>query len=245
MSCFDKMSVENIKLKESIRIFNEKNTNINEQKFINELLISNLLILIKKIEIDKTANGQLLDVETTIEFIHLDNKQGQHFLPLFTDSKELDKWEIYDSVQVLTESFEKICTLVSKNSLFDGVVIDPFGGNIPLTTQQLEELSKISKQHVVKIGEPTKYPKKLIDKLNEYFPSLKSVKKVYLLCMLRDGEESYLLVIDTENVDKDFPVIWEYGMKYLHKNEVLDLVSFNTEFGKNTVKNYQPFYSSY
>ncbi|EAD9227651.1 enhanced serine sensitivity protein SseB, partial [Listeria monocytogenes] len=51
-----------------------------------------------------------------------------------------------------------------------------------------------------------------------------------------------LLVIDTPNIEVLFSKLNEYTEKFLDSEQILDILALDTPLGKNTTKEYEPFY---
>ena len=85
----------------------------------------------------------------------------------------------------------------SDNAKCSGVVVNPFSDNFILTTEQIKLIYNsyvIPKDEAVMIGEPQDYPQKLVDALINYLPGIHSVKRAFLLLMIRNkSEKSYLI----------------------------------------------------
>ena len=96
----------------------------------------------------------------------------------------------------------------------------------------------------VKLGLPAEYPEEMTKAICRAVKSNKNVHALYLLLMIIDKEQSYLIVADFEG-DKDsiFGMIANAGMPYSN-GKYLDLVRFDSEFGRNAVKDVKPFYKS-
>lgn len=69
-----------------------------------------------------------------------------------------------------------------------------------------------------------------------------SIKSAFLLQMVRDNQISLLLVIDTPNIEVLFSKLNEYTEKFLDSEQILDILALDTPLGKNTTKEYEPFY---
>lgn len=153
----------------------------------------------------------------------------------------------------------------------DGAVINPFGFNFILDKNMAgiidnavkeENEKEASKKPIpksgeavmceqsfpngtkVKLGLPAEYPEEMTKAICRAVKSNKNVHALYLLLMIIDKEQSYLIVADFEG-DKDsiFGMIANAGMPYSN-GKYLDLVRFDSEFGRNAVKDVKPFYKS-
>ena len=131
--------------------------------------------------------------------------------------------------------------------ILGGIVINPFGANIVITLPMLDGLENdciIKKEEQVLIGIPAEYPTELINNLCIYFDKEKSVDKAFLLWMVRGEEGSYLLILDSkEDPNILYPRIGNFCSRFL-KDKMLDIVSANSDFGKNVIKEHKSFYES-
>ncbi len=95
------------------------------------------------------------------------------------------------------------------------------------------------------IGIPREYPEFFVDKCKKNFKKETKINKAFLLQMVRKKlQKSYLLVIDSKDEDQILPYvsISNKVQKYLGKEDILDIISLNSDFGRNVTKEYNPFY---
>lgn len=223
-----------------------------EQLFINELFKAKFLCP-AKVELnnsEKADNGQITIGEgSTISLTSIDDQQGNHFLMAFTDGEELGKWKQEANMQtiILTcEDYQQILT--GNDSPYIGFVVNPYGDNILVTKEILENIHSnevvMQEGESVMIGEPKEYPKDMVEKLKETFDDLEEVRSAYLLWMARDNETSYLLVLDANGNEQElFPIVGERCQSYL-KGNYIDMVPLSSQFGQSAVEGKTPFYIS-
>lgn len=83
----------------------------------------------------------------------------------------------------------------------------------------------------------------MVNSLIKYFKNVESINEVYIFQQVKRTEKSLLLVIKAENYnDKLFQSIGNEASKHIKKDELLDLISWNSEFSKKITKNKTPFY---
>ena len=195
-------------------------------------------------ENDKIVLGE----GTSIALLSIDNEQGEHFLMAFTDWAELKKWKQNHNQQTLVLSYEDYQGIIIKNnSAYQGMVINPFGENIVLDRQMLNNTRTnehiIQKGESVMIGIPNEYPEDMVNKLKEYFVKMQNVEKAYLLWMVRGKESSYLLVLDSQTSPQQlFPQIGYICQPFL-KGKLLDMVLANSGLGKGAIEGRTPFFT--
>ena len=218
--------------------------------FIQELVKAKFLcpIQIDAKKLKKTDyNIKILNEDTEVALISITNKTGEQYLMAFTDENEFQKWNPDKNQQTLIFSFEDYKRIVlSEHSLFKGFVLNPFGDNIVLNSDILENIysqqTEIKKNHSIMIGLPKEYPTLMIEHLIKYFQKTKSIMAAYLLWMVNVDESSYLLVLDTKiSLQELFPKINEICQPYLG-SKLLDVVDMGSELGKTAIENQKPFY---
>lgn len=185
---------------------------------------------------------------TSIALLSIENKQNEYFLMAFTDWDELKKWKQNFAQQTLVLSYEDYQEIIIKNdSAYHGMVINPFGENIVLDRQVLNNTRKnehiIQKGESVMIGIPKEYPADMVNKLKEYFAKIQNVEKAYLLWMVRGQDSSYLLVLDSPISSQQlFPPIGHICQPFL-KGKSLDIVLANSGLGKVAIEGQPPFFT--
>lgn len=175
------------------------------------------------------------------------DQEGNHFLMAFTDWQELRKWSEEKNLETLVLTYEDYqYMVVNDGSPYAGAVINPYGANIVLNRDMLQNIhpDKVTMQagEEVMIGVPKDYPVKMAEALKREFAKRKDVKCAYLLWMARGDETSYLLILDADgNEQKLFPVIGEMCQPYLD-GEFMDMVPLYSQFGQSAAENQEPFY---
>lgn len=240
--------INNPKLLELMHSMNDDKSKVNS--FIDELLKVKLLCptLMRLNKSSDDGNNKItLNEGTTIQLLALTSKTKQNYLMAFTDWNELRQWRNEENQQTLIFSFDDYKSIVmQKKSVYDGFVINPYGENIVLDKNSINNISQgsqiVNKGESVMLGEPKDYPNKMVNKLKECFEKIGGVKRAYLLWMVRGGKSSYLLVLEIEGVPQDiFPKIADVCKPYL-KGKLLDMIPMDTVFGKSAIENKQPFY---
>ena len=204
-----------------------------------------------KMEIGKTTQKEkhqiVLEEETNVALLSIANERSEHFLMAFTDWDELKKWNQDYNQQALILSYEDYQGIIIINdSAYQGMVINPFGENIVLDRQIMNNTRKrehiIQKGESVMIGIPKEYPTDMVNKLKEYFAKMQNVEKAYLLWLVRGKESSYLLVLDSPiSPQQLFPPIGQICQPYL-KGKLLDMVLADSGLGKCAIEGQTPFF---
>lgn len=229
-----------------------KKDNNKEQSFVNELFKAKFLCpaWVELKNSVKGNKGQITVGEgSTISLMSIDDQQGKHFLMAFTDWEEIRKWNKEVNIQTIILTCKDYQQILTKDdSSYGGFVVNPYGANIMLNKEILENIHSnemvVQAGESVMIGEPKDYPKDMAEKLKETFADIVDIRSAYLLWMVRNSETSYLLVLDANgNEQKLFPVVGKICKSCL-KGNFIDMVSFSSQFGQSAVKNQTPFYIS-
>ena len=144
--------ITNPKLLEAIAQFKSETNRVNEIKFLQEMLNARYLVPV----IMETPPNETMKpgerVSTRVAFQMLTNDKNEKFIPAFTDQDELVKNTVQPRHQVAVLTVRDFAMVFSQNPICKGFVINPFGDNMCLTREQLENLF----QHLslIHISEP-------------------------------------------------------------------------------------------
>lgn len=199
---------------------------------------------------DALLNTQLLipaiiKNDNNIDIIKIKNRKGEQFLSAFTDKKNLHlNNEPTDGVVFTIENYLEV---IKKDDTISGVVINPYSNNLVLSRSNLkyiEKLLNIKNNREIVVGIPTDYPQNLVNDLITYFDSYEknSVNQAFLLQIIRGNEPSLLIVIDTDKKDDFLSELGTTVKPLLKDNQIVDLILFNTDFGQEVTRGYEPFY---
>lgn len=257
--------VENPKLTNILQ--NLRETDKNNSNLINEYMneIAKEFALNAKclaiIEIDEdsleeNAENQVIAKEDSkISFIHYETEDNQIFFPVFTDWNELRKGEDFKNnfVNTAVLTFDDYYSLVKNYNA--GVVINPFSDNLIFSYEnicymkQMKDIEQtghheqvIEEDTEVLLGEPKPYPQDLINAICSYAKNVKEINAIWLKLMVKGGEQSFLLIVDSIG-DKQsiYGGIAKIGQQYLPTGMYIDMIPYDTPFGKNAATN-KPFY---
>lgn len=169
------------------------------------------------------------------------------YLMAFTDWDEYYKWNnTYKRPKGLIMTYYDYLRVMDTMDL-KGFVINPYGCNWVIDNERIEYINKqsniIKKGSSVAIGKPKEKPVQLINELINFFKKCDSIKRGYLLWMVRNNEASYLLVLDTdESPELLFPKISKVSRPFL-SGKMLDMISIDSSFGRAAVEGEVPFYN--
>ena len=242
------MDINNTNLLNAIRLMRADSSK--EPQFFEALHQAKFLcpVRVDTRNLPKNPDGSvILSSDSPISLVSISDSSGAHYLMAFTDHSELAKWNQGSCQQTMVYAFDDYKgMLVSGDTPYQGVVLNPFsdnivlgreiftGGNAPFQTAKRNES--------IMIGQPKDYPTRMVEKLKQYFRSNRLVDTAYLLWMVRGQEAGYLLVLGTKASPQQlFPSIGELCKPFLDE-KTLDMVLLSSAFGQNAVKDEQPFY---
>lgn len=193
--------------------------------------------------------------DTVMRLPMLSSQDGKSFYPVFTDHEELAKWQQMEKPKTLILTFDDYASMVLKNEQAAGIVVNPFSNNLVLDRRMIEHLKTqkdlrtkgvaqhtITKDTKVMLGEPKEYPTAMVEAIKACLQSEPQVRRAWLRLMLRDGLQSFLVIVDhTGEKDVIFPRIANAARPHL-KNMYLDMVAWQEGFGQSAVQNVEPFY---
>lgn len=250
--------VENPNLIALMQEFDRNRTNENTNALLDEIALNAhfLSVIVLSEEPEANVNGtKTFKAGSTIQFPMLTSQDNQTYYPVFTDWMELGKWQGVTSPKTLILTFDDYASMVLQNQDSQGLVINPFGENMRLDRRTIEYVKTrkdintkgvsqqtVEKETQVQLGEPKDYPEKMVQAISKHLRQHKQVRRVWLRLMKKDGEYSYLLVVDFEGDRREvFSGIADAARPYLDGMYV-DMVSLEQDFGKNAVQNVTPFY---
>lgn len=193
---------------------------------------------------------------TVIQFAVLGAEGEESWLPVFTDWPEFEK--AYDKTVWggNVAGFEDILTISERMS---GAVINFKGVGLRLDEKNKKMIAEYirergtagEEQHVqettepqgtrILLGEPKEYPKDMIQAVKAFMKTQKGIKKAYLRLMVKNNEQSYLLIIDLEgNREEVFNGIAKAVAPYRNGMPV-DMVDWHG--WHNEIKDVAPFYT--
>lgn len=257
MKVFDpKQPIANPRLRQTMLTLRKNGGRLEEQVFFEALRKAELLapVEIKPVSEDKESVQEAAEGEDVrVRFLMLHTQDKVAYLPAFTDEESLAKGNWAGGVvpKAMVVTLEDYCTMIlSSPKGANGIVINPFEESLQVPRSTLARLNGKAVPHIVKkdtevkLGEPKEYPQELVDAVKGYLKTKKEVSKAYLQQMIRDGEESYLLIVDFDGIDRKqlFEGIAEAASPYL-KDKLLDMVPYTEAFGQQAAQKVHPFYS--
>ena len=230
----------------------------NEMAFANMLKASRFLVpaninSVQAAQANEDGTVELKE-QPQVRFLLFNNKDGDKYFPLFTDSGELSKWDEYKKYQLAAVTYRDLCQFLQNNRQQDiaGAVINPFGQNIMVpyeTLLRIMNTEAIAPGTKIQIGTLKEEPIELTDALRAHLETLPEVSKAYLRMMKREDKPNanLLLILDMDTsigetaIKAMFDGIAEVAKPHL-KNVEFAIVPSTNNFGKAALKDAVPFY---
>ncbi|MGN1481107.1 enhanced serine sensitivity protein SseB C-terminal domain-containing protein [Porcipelethomonas sp.] len=194
------------------------------------------------------TSGNEIDVNNSqVSFPLLQNSEGKRYYPFFTDWNELRKYDMKSQFTGMVGGFKDMKAFAGKA---DGIVINPYGANIVLTSDMLNDIVKVSNDYKkenseIMVGDPKNYPLEMLRKISEVLWDKENVTAAYLKLMLKDGKESYLVALEgnlPENPIELFNEIAEKALPFADKMPI-DFIDYSSDFAKKAFKGASAFYN--
>lgn len=251
--------VRNPALTQAIAEMQAQNTVDRQNRMIDEMMQAHFLIPVQMNPAPDPPNAEgktVLKEDTTIGFSMIEDADGRLFFLAFTDWEELRKWKTQDNQKTVIFSFDDYAALLSEeHTTGAGFVINPFGGNVIIPREMVLALKAekdrraaggvveqvIEKETTVQLGEPRIYPQAMVEAIKERLKSLKQVETAWLQLMVKEGEQSWLVVLEfSGDRRRVFDEVAQAARPYLD-GMYLDMVPLDTTFG-DAVAHTKPFY---
>lgn len=252
--------VTNPELIAAINAMRENYAKENQDRVFIEVLKAHFVspaVITPTPESSEDGGKVVLKEGTQISFNLIENTANQKYFLAFTDWDELKKWSTNENQQTLILTFDDFAAMVlDENSDASGFVINPFGGNLIFDKNLIMALKEekerrasggateqvVEKDTPMQLGQPSEYPEELVKAIIEHLKKQKNIKAAYLQLMTKGEEQSYLLVVDFEGDRKETFNKIAYAAKQYLKGMYIDMVPYDSDFGRDAAKNVEPFY---
>ena len=243
-----------------------KSADPSDKQAINEVmgnLIYEIVMQAKFLSVVTFSKEPVYDIDGTrilapqseITFTMLNNTNGEHFFPVFSENSEMDKWENAKIEHTIYVNFDNLAIMIERNKNCGGFVINPFSDNMTISRdiviKWLEKKQVLQNGHAQHVITPDSqyefhtlnpYPMQLSNKLCEEAKEL-SVNTMWLRGITLNGDNGYLLVVDFDG--ERSAVFGQLGnsAKQFLGGKSLHMVDAKEHFGKLAVENIIPIYS--
>ena len=182
--------------------------------------------------------------DSKISFGFLRSTEGITFLPVYTDWKELKKCKAYadGSVKTLILSFDDMAAITRGER---GIVVNPYSDNFILLPEDVAYMKQcrdhpaqatawtVGADTPVQLSDPADPPTEMIEAISRFARQTKEIKTIWLKLMDRDGEKSFLLVVEAKGDEAQINQgIANAASPHLAQGMYLDLVSYAASFGR-------------
>lgn len=251
--------VENRRLKALLEKWRDNGTEENTSNVLEEIVLRAwFLSVFESSEEPRHESGEkaVFEKDTVLSFPMLSGADGKMFHPVFTDWEELGRWQgLATPLKTLILSFDDFHAMISKREDVAGVVVNPFGVSFSIPRERMsslkerKELAKtgatsivVEKETPVKLGTPKVYPDRIVRAISEHLRQHPEVSRVWLRLMIREKEQSFLLVVDFAGEAQEvFGGIADAARPFL--NEMfLDMVPLDSSFGQQATEGVEAFY---
>lgn len=253
------INIKNPALIKAFAAMKAENNNDTKTKFFQELTKSRFLTsaTFDKEPVMQPDGKAKLPADAKINFRLITNSEGQKYFPVFTDMEELNKLPDHEKTKTITTGFSDYVRFLQSDTLgIMGVVINPFHENIIIPKEVILQLAnarltptvkemRIDKPTNIQLGQPNKYPTKMVDAVKTCLASKHNVNAAFLQLMKMDDDFSFLLIFDF-NGEEDktlYPEIAAIAVPHLNGIH-LQMIARNSELGKKATNNIAPFYIS-
>ncbi|MGN6638335.1 MAG: SseB family protein [Mucilaginibacter sp.] len=139
--------ITNPALKSAFYIFSSNQTENNLKKVVLELSNANFLVLVKHDGFRTTKNPDISNATVNegrvIKFFKTFDENGNAFIPLFTDWKEIGLWvEVTKDIASWVMTTYEAFNFVLKNKVITGLVINPCSDKWTMTKEQVDSFLK-------------------------------------------------------------------------------------------------------
>ncbi|HDU1294559.1 TPA: enhanced serine sensitivity protein SseB C-terminal domain-containing protein, partial [Listeria monocytogenes] len=185
----------------------------------------------------------------SINIIKIADEQGNDYLPVFTDLKNLSLYEDIGDAQVVVFTLTDFIQIMNADSDIKGIVINPFSNNFIVQRKNIrfleEEMLNIKSGEQLSIGLPENVPRLLENNLITYFEKNQKINSAYLLQILRrQRDKSLLLVVDFNGGEDEFQrMVRELEMS-ITTEDIFEVISLDTDFSKEITEGNTPIYNT-
>lgn len=253
--------VENPKLSSLLKELRNSEADLQQdlhEKIAEEIAMNAYLLAMVNMDEDKIEkkddNTVVFKKDAQISFVMLKDQNENDYLAVYTDWDEIGKNEEFKNIKVNTFilSFDDMVAITNGKA---GIVINPFSDNYVISNENVVHMKKhkdnlikgysenvVEKDTQVKIGDPANYPIEMVEAIKAYSKTNKNVNAIWLKLMIKDYEQSYLLIVDFNgDREKVFSSIASVATPYIQGGLPIDMVSYSDSFGKEAAIG-EPFY---
>jgi|SRR5659263_328385 len=264
--------VDNKSLIEQMKFLKNRNSITGSNAFINALLSARFLlpaqISCPQSQVSRPPEGYeaeniqsiVIRKDTVMAFPSYSDNSNNHYMMVFTDWDELRQWPAFQpDQQTVVHTYMEICKMFEdQQDMYSGFVINPFGRNLVITRKtiskirsRLQEAAGVpsrppKRDDRIFLADPKIFPLDMAVALRSFMRSRSDVMSAYLLLMIREGKQSYLVVIDCSgNYNELFGILHDLSVKYLKKGQSFDFILAASSLGQQAINGRKPFFTKW
>lgn len=184
-----------------------------------------------------TGEGQMLNIPALIM------KNGQNYIPVFTDWIELKRFDgekICDGNVITFKDIEYFCESGAR------VSINPFGFNMIIDKNVIPSIKRAAdiENDGITLFELESVPGEMISELTRLFDASGAVKSAYMRGIRQNGVSGYLIIADVEQGrEGTLSAVPEKTAPYAG-NVPITIVKYDSAFGAQAAAGSYPFYEN-
>lgn len=257
---FSQEPISNPVLTEALSRVKEKPTAEAQSSLFQEIALHAKFILPVMLSSPVMTDGQgrpAVPEGTTAKVALLTGGDDQHYFPAFTSQAEWKKWQASNKQQMAVAQFDDYVNLLDNDTDVTGLVIDPFGDSFMLSRGDVTRLKKIKDgisfpatvQKVdtgvkISLRAPSQDVSDLVRAMTAYLKSHPQIKSAYLCMMHKQGEESFLVVLQPDVANRSITDgLAKAALPYL-RDKALNVAPALSELGERVRMSFQAFYGS-
>ena len=229
------------------------NNQIAEEIALHARLLAVITFDPDAVKLEKDGKA-VIQKDTQLSFAMFTDPNNDVFMPVFTDWPSLYAGEVYKDkdVQTLVVGFDDICAITNGKA---GAVVNPFTDNFVISPRNLAYMKQqkeialtgvsrqvVEKDTTVQIGNLKEVPYEMVNAITEHAKGNPQINAVWLKLMIKDGEKSYLLIVDhTGDPDAVFKGIADAAVPHIHDGMYLDMLGYDNPTGRKAAEG-TPFY---
>lgn len=188
----------------------------------------------------KSGKDSLITIEDSNKII---------YFPIFLDFNAVKRGVLSTldkNIKFADVSVDTMLEILENNPKVTSVVLNPYDINLVISKELMRVLSSINNSAKVMYGKPEENVEVFENKLSNILDTVQEIKSAYFTKIIIKKESSYLIVLEGfEVLNKD---IFEKISNIIVEQEIifnlpLDMISSDSELGKDIMENQKPFYT--
>lgn len=252
------MEIDNTALVAAMANMKATNTDAGKNEFV-KLAVKSVYFV--PVIISPKPVGNVIAEGSKIAFHNMKTQDDKKLLMCFTSFDELKKWDAYDpeTMDVIRHTYGDLYSLITKQNVYNGVIIDPYGENVALKSELMDNIAKVLIPMKVKAekidnsnGDGLKpaqnYSQEMADAIKNYLATNENVNKAFLMETMRPGTDKATIVVVVDMVEgadikPAFNAIGANARKFLAPNESIGVMLAKDPMVEQLIADVEPFYT--